>query len=160
MSDSAIETSSVLRICPSVNPRKIKKVPFVEMFAERLQGVVSSGSDIRRVYVSFYDAKTHNFSCSTNHNRVCGGLRQNGCKHLDLLINEAVIQYGAEKVISFLNINEDQESITTGDEIVYKMKGQYIKEESSMIFSRFLNHLRYMELAPSVKPIPEMHWFL
>ncbi len=160
MSDSAIETSSVLRVCPSVNPRKIKKVPFVEMFAGRLQGVVSAGSDIRRVYVSFYDAKTHNFSCSTNNNRVCGGLRHDGCKHLDLLLNEAVIQYGAAKVISFLNLNEDPESLTTGTDIVEKMNGQHIREESSMVFSRFLNHLRYMELAPSVKPIPEMQWFL
>ena len=33
--------------------RDIRKVPFVELFNDRLQGVVSSGSDITRVYVSF-----------------------------------------------------------------------------------------------------------
>lgn len=160
MSHSAVETSSVLRVCHPVNPRKIKKVPFVELFGERLQGVVSSGSDIRRVYVSFFDAKTHNFSCSTNNNRPCGGLRNGGCKHLDLLIDEAIIQYGPAKMISFFNLDEDPESVTSGHQILRRLKGHAVKEESSMIFSRFLNHLRYMELAPSAKPIPEMHWFL
>ncbi len=54
--------------------RNIKKVPFVELFHGRLQGVVSSGSDIKRVYVSFFEAGTHDFYCSTNNNRPCGGL--------------------------------------------------------------------------------------
>ncbi|MCA9625984.1 MAG: hypothetical protein KC731_43480, partial [Myxococcales bacterium] len=49
--------------------RNVKKVPFVELFGGRVQGVVSSGSDVKRVYVSFMEARTGNFYCSTNNNR-------------------------------------------------------------------------------------------
>ncbi|MGK0290957.1 MAG: hypothetical protein ACI86H_002421 [bacterium] len=51
-----------------IGKRNIKKVPFVELFNHRLQGVVSSGSDISRVYVSFFEAETLNYYCSTNNN--------------------------------------------------------------------------------------------
>lgn len=27
------------------------------------------------------------------------------------------------------------------------------------VFSRFLRHLAYLELAPTTAPLPEMHWF-
>ncbi len=41
-----------------MNPRKLAKVPFLELSEGRLQGVVSSGSDIERVYVSSISAVT------------------------------------------------------------------------------------------------------
>lgn len=76
---------SRLRVVPQVKPRKLAKVPFVEMADGRLQGVVSSGSEIGRVYVSSIAAGTHDYNCSTNNNRPCGGLCGSPCKHLRAL---------------------------------------------------------------------------
>ena len=52
--------------------RAVKTVPFVELASGRLQGVVSSGSDIKRVYVSFIEAGSGDYYCCTNNNRPCG----------------------------------------------------------------------------------------
>lgn len=82
--------------------RDLHKVPFVELFDGRLQGVVSSGSDISRVYVAFFEAKSGAFDCGTNNNRPCGGLRGSPCKHLDELVKNAVGWYGAERVGRYL----------------------------------------------------------
>src|ERR1044072_4083038 len=89
------ELSSAVPVVPPVRPRKLAKVPFVELADGRLQGVVSSGSDLARVYVSSINATTHGFSCSTNNNRPCGGLSASWpCKHLNSLVEEAALQYG------------------------------------------------------------------
>lgn len=69
------ERSSTARVIAPARPRKLAKVPFVELADGRLQGVVSSGSDIGRVYVSSVAAGTYTFACSTNNNRPCGGAR-------------------------------------------------------------------------------------
>ena len=50
--------------------RNVKKVPFLELKNNRLQGVVSSGSDIMRVYVSFIQAGDFQFNCRTNNNII------------------------------------------------------------------------------------------
>ena len=51
MAVSSTEYTSVpLSDAPS-RPRKVKDVPYVELFGGRVQGVVSSGSDENRVYV-------------------------------------------------------------------------------------------------------------
>jgi hypothetical protein len=44
------EQFSTVPVVPPVQPRKLAKVPFVELADGRLSGVVSSGSDISRVY--------------------------------------------------------------------------------------------------------------
>jgi hypothetical protein len=49
---SVWESSSTARMIAPARPRKLAKVPFAELADGRLQGVVSSGSDIERVYVS------------------------------------------------------------------------------------------------------------
>ncbi|NUR87444.1 MAG: hypothetical protein HOY71_25470, partial [Nonomuraea sp.] len=92
------------RVVPPVRTRKLAKVPFVELADGRLQGVVSSGSDIERVYVSSISAATHGFNCSTNNNRPCGGLRGAPCKHLRSLVTEAVLQYGMQRVARYLRV--------------------------------------------------------
>jgi hypothetical protein len=70
------EKSSTARVIPPARPRKLAKVPFVELADGRLQGVVSSGSDIERVYVSSVAADgIYSFGCSTNNNRPCGSPR-------------------------------------------------------------------------------------
>ena len=139
--------------------RNIKQVPFVELFNSRLQGVVSSGSDIERVYVSFFEAGTLNFYCSTNNNRPCGGLGGYPCKHLQALLKEAIAQYGIQQVVRFLKVPGDLSSLQDAGAILAR-HGTVKKEPASEVFSRFLNYLQYIELSTSNHPIPEMNWFV
>jgi hypothetical protein len=152
------EQSSAVPVVPPVRPRKLAKVPFVELADGRLQGVVSSGSDIARVYVSSIAAKTHGFSCSTNNNRPCGGLRGRPCKHLDSLMDEAVLQYGAERVGRYLHLDVDA-AAASGRTLMAAVRGAPESTPAATVFSRFLHHLAYLELPGSTEPIPELHWF-
>src|SRR5215831_10100069 len=106
------EDQSGARVVSPTRPRKLARVPFLELADGRLQGVVSSGSDIERVYVSSIAADTHALSCSTNNNRPCGGLRGPApCNHLRTLLAEAVLQYGQQRVARYLRIDvEDAEA--------------------------------------------------
>jgi hypothetical protein len=149
-------------VIPPARPRKLAKVPFVELADGRLQGVVSSGSDIERVYVSSVAAGTRLFACSTNNNRPCGGARGSFCNHIRALINEAVLQYGAERVARYLRVEiaggePSAESITAGMSATPPPQGD--TTAAAPVFSRFLRHLAYLELAPSTAPLPEMQWF-
>jgi len=154
------ERSSLVRVVPPARPRKLAKVPFVELADGRLQGVVSSGSDIGRVYVSSVDAGTYAFACSTNNNRPCGGARGMFCNHILAMITEAVLQYGAERVGRYLRVEADE---PTGQAIANAMSGtrpsQGDSSAAAMVFSQFLRHLAYLELAPTTAPLPELHWF-
>jgi hypothetical protein len=147
-----VERHSITNIVPAVRPRQLAKVPFVELADGRLQGVVSSGSDIMRVYVSSITAATHGFNCSTNNNRPCGGLRGSPCKHLHALVDEAVAQYGAERVARYLRVEPD-----TG--ILTQLRGSHESMPAAMVFSRFLRHLAYLEIPVTTAPIPELDWF-
>src|SRR5690242_6249232 len=89
-----------------LRPRTVKKVPFVELFSGRLQGVISSGSDENRVYVAFVEAGSGDFNCSTNNNRPCGGLYSAPCKHIAMMIEEAALQFGAGRVGHFLKLKD------------------------------------------------------
>jgi len=139
-------------------PRDVKKVPFVELFDRRLQGVVSSGSDIQRVYVSFFEAGTLNYSCSTNNNRPCGGLRGNPCNHLLELLDEAIAQYGVERVARFLRLPGDPGQFRNARDIA-RHHGQAVSEPASGIFSRFLAQLALLELPPDGGPLHTIAWF-
>ncbi|MFI1829455.1 hypothetical protein ACH41E_23860 [Streptomyces sp. NPDC020412] len=158
---SAWERSSTARVLPPARPRKLAKVPFVELADGRLQGVVSSGSDIGRVYVSSVAAGTHAFACSTNNNRPCGGARYSFCNHVRALINEAVVQYGAERVARYLKVDVGDEAVTALA-LAATMDGRHQSGDTAAaapVFSRFLRHLAYLELAPTTAPLPEMQWF-
>ena len=109
---------SVIKPRSLARPRKVKDVPFVELHAGRLQGVVSSGSDIERVYVSYFEADSGNFYCSTNNNRPCGGLRGSPCKHLTQLLEEAVLQFGAPRVVAYLKLAAEPDKIKRGGELL------------------------------------------
>lgn len=98
------QRSSTARVLAPARPRKLAKVPFVELADGRVQGVVSSGSDIGRVYVSSVAAGTYAFTCSTNNNRPCGGARGYFCNHILALVTEAVVQYGGERVARYLRV--------------------------------------------------------
>lgn len=147
---------------PSARPRKLAKVPFVELADGRLQGVVSSGSDIGRVYVSSVEAGSYAFACSTNNNRPCGGARGWFCNHIRALIGEAVLQYGAERVARYLKIEDaaeesDAQSLTGA--MTATRPAQSDSSAAAQVFSRFLRHLAYLELGPTTAPLPEMQWF-
>ncbi len=136
--------------------RKLRKVPFVELYAGRLQGVVSSGSDIERVYVSWIEAKSGDYYCSTNNNRPCGGLRGGPCKHIQALVDNGVAQYGEAKLTSFLGVRCGPNAW----EIVSELGGTLRKEGSGEVFSRFLDYLRYVDLGANADILPEMAWFV
>ena len=152
------ERCSTVRVVAPARPRRLAKVPFVELADGRLQGVVSSGSDVDRVYVSSIAAGTHDFNCSTNNNRPCGGVRGQPCKHLQALLDEAALQYGLDRVAGYLGIEVD-ESATTGSALVPRMRGRHEAIPAATVFSRFLHHLGYLELPEVVGPVPEMQWF-
>ncbi|MFI6585337.1 hypothetical protein [Embleya sp. NPDC050493] len=156
------EASSTARVIPPARPRKLAKVPFVELADGRLQGVVSSGSDIGRVYVSSVAARSYAFACSTNNNRPCGGARGSFCKHIGALITEAVLQYGAERVARYLRI-EPVDAAAGAPAITSAMTAtrpaQADATAAAAVFSRFLRHLGYLELSATTAPLPEMQWF-
>ena len=150
-----VERRSVAPIIPPVKPRKLAKVPFVELADGRLQGVVSSGSDVERVYVSSIGAGSHGLSCSTNNNRPCGGLRGSyPCKHLQALLDEAVLQYGADRVARYLRIDVEE-----GRSLAAALRAHHEPAPAATVFSSFLRHLAYLELPDTTLPVPELHWF-
>lgn len=156
------EKSSTARVIPPARPRKLAKVPFVELADGRLQGVVSSGSDIERVYVSTVEAGRYAFTCSTNNNRPCGGARGSFCNHIRALIDEAVLQYGAERVARYLRVVIADEE-PTAENITATMRTASPEQGgttvAATVFSRFLHQLAYLELPPATAPLPEMQWF-
>ncbi|GAB3155340.1 hypothetical protein GCM10027290_51300 [Micromonospora sonneratiae] len=155
---AAWEQRSTARVIPPVQPRKLAKVPFVELADGRLQGVVSSGSDIERVYVSSIAAASHAYSCSTNNNRPCGGVNYGPCKHLDALVVEAVVQYGVERVARYLHVEIDDE-VESGADLMRRLRGHRESAPAAVVFSRFLRHLAYLELPETTEPVAELHWF-
>lgn len=155
---AAWERRSAARVVAPVQPRKLAKVPFVELADGRLQGVVSSGSDVERVYVSSIAAGTHAYHCSTNNNRPCGGLRGSPCKHLEALVDAAVLQYGAGRVARYLRV-EDLDESATGVDLLRGLHGRHEPMPAALVFSRFLRHLTYLEVPDTTEPIPELHWF-
>jgi hypothetical protein len=174
--DDNWERSSTVRVTPPARPRKLAKVPFVELADGRLQGVVSSGSDIERVYVSSVEADSYTYACSTNNNRPCGGAHGRFCNHILALNTEAVLQYGADRVARYLRVDVTAAALNqpadaadapaagiTADDIAVAMElarpSLGDAAAASAVFSRFLRHLAYLELAPATGPLPEMQWF-
>ncbi|HSN99024.1 MAG TPA: hypothetical protein VLS89_12085 [Candidatus Nanopelagicales bacterium] len=160
MTAAATPQRSVIKPPSLARPRKVNKVPFVELYAGRLQGVVSSGSDEDRVYVSYFEDGTGNFYCSTNNNRPCGGLRGSPCKHLQELMGEAVLQFGAPRVINYLGLGADPAKAKDAGSLLRFIKGGPHKVEAGMVFSRFLTYLHHVGLPSTTLPIPEMNWFV
>ena len=141
-----------------ITKRDVKKVPYLELYGGRLQGVVSSGSDIERVYVSYFEIGTLNYYCSTNNNRPCGGLRGSPCKHLSSLLSEAVLQYGFDEVVQSLKLPTETGKIKKTYDIL-SYSGKQTHEAGGQVFSRFLEYLQMLERPISVLPLHEMDWF-
>lgn len=153
--DGDRERCSGATLVRPVRARKLAKVPFVELADGRVQGVVSSGSDIARVYVSSVTADGHGLSCSTNNNRPCGGLSgPYACKHLRAMLDEAVLQYGRERVARYLRVEVDADSDVLG-----ALDPHHAPAPAATVFSRFLRHLAYLEVPEADGPVPELQWF-
>jgi hypothetical protein len=107
-------------------------------------------------------ARTYEFACSTNNNRPCGGARGGFCNHILALITEAVLQYGAERVARYLRVEVAPEELNA-EGIARTMRSAGPSHgdtgAAASVFSQFLRHLAYLELAPSTAPLPEMQWF-
>ena len=77
----------------------------------------------------------------------------------DVKIDEAVVQYGVERVARGLKLSVDTSSMSRGSDILRHVTGAKTKEEASIVFSRFLSYLSYVEYPGSSEPMPEMSWF-
>ncbi|MEV0901749.1 hypothetical protein [Actinoplanes sp. NPDC049802] len=151
------ERRSAAPVIPPARPRKLAKAPFVELADGRLQGVVSSGSDVERVYVSSITAGDHGLSCNTNNNRPCGGLSggSRACNHLRVLADAAVAQYGLARVARYLKVTlpEDSGDLWAG------LHTTTAPNRAAEVFSGFLRHLAYLEVPSTTEPLPELEWF-
>jgi hypothetical protein len=158
----ATATSDNTALIPHSEPasnRDVDTVPFVELSGDRVQGVVSSGSDVERVYCAFLEAGTGAHYSSTNNNRPDAGTD----KRLRWLLEEAVKQFGAERVARYLQLPGDPAQLTNLAQIlqaVYRLRGPRKSEPAGAVFSRFLNYLRFVELEAAAGPVPEMAWFV
>ncbi|WP_434743989.1 hypothetical protein [Micromonospora sp. SH-82] len=148
----------MVRVVPPARARKLAKVPFVELAEGRLQGVVSSGSSAERVYVSWFTADTHAFHCSTNNNRPCGGLSGRPCKHLVALADEAILQYGVDRIARYLRIDIG-DGADSGFDLLRRANYRHEPGPGAVVFARFLRHLTYLEVPGSDGIVPELHWF-
>ena len=155
-----IKPTSLVSVGRPAGKRDVKSVPFVELSGGRVQGVVSSGSDIERVYVSFLEGGTGNYYCCTNNNRPCGGLRGAPCKHIHEMIDEAILQHGPQKVAAYLGVTTDGPDVERAAGLVAVLQGSEQKESQGVVFSRFLNYLRYCELRVRPGTVLEMSWFV
>ena len=154
--EAAVRRRSVVPVVPAVRPRKLAKVPFVELAEGRLQGVVSSGSDASRVYVSAITAGEHGLSCSTNNNRPCSGLSgARPCNHLRALLEAALAQYGTARVARYLKVEPPEDET----DLWPALQPTAAPSRAAEVFSGFLRHLAYLELPPSTDPLPELQWF-
>lgn len=150
-------TTSVVPYPSLCSSRDVDTVPYVEMFGNRLQGVVSSGSDVERVYCAFIEAGSGDYYSSTNNNRPDAGM----AKRLNWLTDEAVAQFGVERVARFLKFDLDTK-LMTGSLLATAAlrRGSRRAEPANTVFSRFLNYLRHVELRSAAGPVPEMSWFV
>jgi hypothetical protein len=143
---------------PSPAKRDVDTVPFVELFDNRVQGVVSASSDPNRVYCAFLEAGTGNYYSSTNNNRPDAGMP----KRMNWLLEEAARQFGLERLARYLQVPADPASVTHHSQLIGLLmrRGACLPEPAGTVFSRFLGYLRHVELPSGVGPLPEMSWFV
>ena len=147
-------------LVPTTAPtnRDVDTVPFVELFNNRLQGVVSASSDPDRIYCAFIEAGSGNYYSSTNNNRADSGTE----KRLRWLMEEAVKQFGLERVARYLQVPGDPAALKTYIDIINQLvrRGRPKQEPAGTVFARFLSYLRHVELPAGTGPLPEMSWFV
>lgn len=156
--DALVNTSVPVPQLVALQPRDIDTVPYVELADGRLQGVVSSGSDVERVYCAFIEAGSLAYYSSTNNDRPDAGT----AKRLRWLLEAAIAQYGVARVVEYLQIPAAPSSVAGPAEILGEVqrRGALRKENAGIVFSRFLKYLTYVDLASTPGPMPEMSWFV
>jgi hypothetical protein len=155
---SAAEQTAVVPTPEASSARDVDTVPYVELINNRVQGVVSSGSDVNRVYCAFLEAGSGAHYSSTNNNRPDAGTP----KRIGWLLDEAARQYGLERVARYLQAPGDPAKMRRGSDVANALlRGSARKQEpAGTVFSRFLNYLRFVELEAEAGPMPEMAWFV
>ncbi|HSI86986.1 MAG TPA: hypothetical protein VK970_24585, partial [Candidatus Methylacidiphilales bacterium] len=88
-----------------------------------------------------------------------GGLRGSPCKHLDTLLQEAVLQYDLPQVATYLKLRGDPTGYTAKT-LSAAISGSEEKEAAGAVFSRFLAYLRLCEQAPPAEVMAEDAWFV
>jgi hypothetical protein len=155
VADAPPEKTSLVPAAAPSGKRDVATSPYVELANNRLQAVVASGSDVNRVYCAFLEAGSGAFYSSTNNNRPDAGMQ----KRIVWMVGEAVAQFGLERVARYLQV--DPARVQTAAQLAAEVlrKGTPRKEEAGVVFSRFLNYLRFVELQSRGEPLPEMAWF-
>ncbi len=155
MADASPENTSLVPSPAPSGKRDVATSPYVELANNRLQAVVASGSDVNRVYCAFIEAGSGDYYSSTNNNRPDAGMQ----KRIDWMMGEAVAQFGLERVARYLQV--DPARVKSANQLAWELmrKGRQRKEEAGVVFSRFLNYLRFVELQSGGEPMPEMAWF-
>lgn len=155
---TAAQQTAIVPTSEASSARDVDTVPYVELINRRVQGVVSSGSDANRVYCAFIEAETGAHYSSTNNNRPDAGM----AKRIGWLVEEAVRQYGLERVARYLQAPGDPAKMKRGSDIVAALlrSAPRKQEPAGTVFSRFLNYLRFVEWQTEAVPIPEMAWFI
>jgi hypothetical protein len=152
-------TSTSLPLSDSfvAEPRDVDTVPYVELTDGRLQGVVSSGSDVERVYCAFIEAGSLAYYSSTNNDRPDAGT----AKRLGWLLEAAMQQYGTARVLRYLQVPLDAAKVKRPADVLAEVqrKGAARKENAGLVFSRFLKYLQMVELPRPAGVMPEMAWF-
>ena len=139
---------SVVRVAPPIRPRKLAKVPFVELADGRLQGVVSQrfGHRARLRLVDRGRVRTR----SLQHQQQPAVRRawRLALQAPEALVDEAVLQYGVERVARYLRV----ESAGERDGLVAApTAGSISRTPAAPVFSRFLRHLAYLELPATTR---------
>ena len=124
------ENTALLPQPGRASARDVDTVPFVELADGRVQGVVSASSDVERVYCAFVEAGTGAHYSSTNTTRPDAGTDQ----RMRWLLEEAVKQFGAERVARYLQLPGDPAQLTNVAQIVqavYRLRGPRRSEPAS-----------------------------
>ena len=135
---------------------QLAKVPFVELADGRLQGVVSSGSDIERVYVSSITAGDHAYHCSTNNNRPCGGVR--GASAI-ICARSSMRRSCNTALTASVATCASTSGEAPGRPRHRTDRSARSRPRAAPVFSRFLRHLAYLEMPATTAPLAELHWF-
>ncbi|MGG6263134.1 hypothetical protein ACQ4M3_07630 [Leptolyngbya sp. AN03gr2] len=134
--------------------RNLASVPYTVLNNEGLSGVVSSGSDEHRVYISGINANNFTYYCATNNNRRCGGLRSGPCKHIQTLVRESCQIYSLEQIEQALKTPHS----IRGSSSILNLASSEVKAGGST-FSQFLAALSSLNASPPIDPVAEMSWF-
>ena len=76
------------------------------------------------------------------------------------MINEGLAQFGAVAVATYLGLEGSPDTYQKAQDILKVHRGDKKKEPPAVVFSRFLNYLRYCELETKPGTVHAMGWFV